>query len=127
MPFISRRKSFMTRLFSGKSNAMNVPSPRASTAAAAAAAASSTAVNKKTAPLDLSSINLGISSNNFDSMSTKSATSSKPDETTNDMSRLIDVTDIDNDDDEERDDDSDNDRINNMLNESADYDFLNNW
>lgn len=105
----------MTRLFSGKSNAMNVPSPRT---AAAAAAVSSNAANKKAVPLDLSSINLGIvsASNNFDSMSTKSATSSKPDEITNDMSRLIDVNDNDE-------DDGDND----IMNESADYDFLNNW
>lgn len=114
----------MTRLFSGKSNAMNVPSPRT---AVAAGAASSPSANKKAAPLDLSSINLGIvsASSNFDSMSTKSATSSKPEEITNDMSRLIDVNDNDEDDDD--DDEGDNDRINNIMNESADYDFLNNW
>lgn len=110
----------MTRLFSGKSNAMNVPNPRAAAAAAAAVSSAS----KKGASLDLSSINLGIvsASSNFDSMSTKSATSSKPDEVPNDLSRLIDV----NDDDEE-DDDGDIDRINDIMNESADYDFLNNW
>lgn len=119
---IFRRKSFMTRLFSGKSNAMNVPSPRAAaTAAAAAGAASPSLAKKKAAPLDLSSINLGIvtASSNFDSMSTKSATSSKPEEITNDMSRLIDIND--------NDDDEDDDGANDILNETADYDFLNNW
>lgn len=90
----------MTRLFSGKSSTMpvNVPSP------------------KSKVPLDsLSGIDLGIeSAKNFDSMSTKSAGSSKPDEI-NDMSRLI----ATNDDDEDED--------MNILNQSADYDFLNNW
>lgn len=83
----------MTRLFSGKSNTVNVPSP------------------KTAAPLDsLSGIDLGIeSAKNFDSMSTKSAASSKPDEM-NDMSRLI-----------------DDDDLNSIMNKSADYDFLNNW
>lgn len=86
----------MTRLFSGKSNAISVPSQK--TAAA---------------PITtLSGIDLGIESGkNFDSMSTKSATSSKPDDI-NDMSRLIDANDNDDDDD---------------LNKSDDYDFLNNW
>lgn len=111
----------MTRLFSGKSNAIpvNIPIPKA-----APPAPPSTA-SKKTVPLDLSSINLGIesTSKNFDSMSTKSATSSKPDEITNDMSRLIDANDNDDDDD----DDGDNDRINNILNKKPDFDFLNNW
>lgn len=111
----------MTRLFSGKSNAMNVPSPRAAATAAAAGAASPSLAKKKAAPLDLSSINLGIvtASSNFDSMSTKSATSSKPEEITNDMSRLIDIND--------NDDDDDDDGVNDILNETADYDFLNNW
>lgn len=97
-----RRKSFMTRLFSGKGQTLpaTVPSPK------------STIVP---APLDsLSGIDLGISDSakNFDSMSTKSASSSKPDEA-NDMSRLIDTNDDDND--------------INILNTSTDYDFLNNW
>lgn len=86
----------MTRLFSGKSNTMpvNVPSPKAT-------------------PIDTSGIDLGIESHkNFDSMSTKSATSSKPDDI-NDMSRLIDA----NDDDEDP----------NNMDQSGDYDFLNNW
>lgn len=92
----------MTRLFSGKTNSMQVnavPSPK------------STVV-----PLDsLAGIDLGIESNkNFDSMSTKSAGSSRPDDI-NDMSRLIDV----NDDDEHE--------MNNILNEVEGYDFLNNW
>lgn len=95
----------MTRLFSGKSNTMhvNVPSPKA------------------TAAIDsLSGIDLGIeTSKNFDSMSTKSATSSKPDEA-NDLSRLI----VENDGDDDDDDDNDS---NDNLNTSADYDFLNNW
>lgn len=93
----------MTRLFSGKSNTMppvNVPSP------------------KSAAPIDsLSGIHLHIdSAKNFDSMSTKSATSSKPDEI-NDLSRLIDT---------ENNDDDDND-LNSILSKSIDYDFLNNW
>lgn len=92
----------MTRLFSGKSNTLpvNVSSPKSTVK-----------------PLDsLSGIDLGIDSGkNFDSMSTKSATSSKPD----DMSRLIDVNDGDNDD---EDDDG-----NNILNQVEGYDFLNNW
>lgn len=112
----------MTRLFSGKSNAIpiNVPSPKA----APPAPPQQLKTNTKKAPLDLSGINLGIesASKNFDSMSTKSATSSKPDEITNDMSRLIDVNDNDDDDDED-----DSDRMNNALNNSGDYDFLNNW
>lgn len=68
------------------------------------------------APIDsLSGIDLGIdSAKNFDSMSTKSATSSKPDEIT-DLSRLIDANDNDDDD------------LSNILDKSADYDFLNNW
>lgn len=93
----------MTRLFSGKSNTpVNVPSP------------------KTAAPLDsLAGIDLGIeSAKNFDSVSTKSAGSSKPDEI-NDMSRLIDANDNENDDD-------DND-LDSIMNKSADYDFLNNW
>lgn len=100
-----RRKSFMTRLFSSKSNTMpvNVPSP------------------KSTVPVDsLSSIDLGIeSTKHSDSMSTKSATSSKPDDV-NDLSRLIDAHDHDDDDDNDKD-------LNHILNQSADYDFLNNW
>lgn len=98
--FAFRRKSFMTRLFSGKGNTLpvNVPSP------------------KCTAPIDsLADIDLGIDSGkHFDSMSTKSANSSKPDEIT-DSSRLID------------DNDNDDDDLNSTLNVSADYDFLNNW
>lgn len=92
----------MTRLFSGKSNTMpvNVPSL------------------KSTQPIDTSGIHLGIDSGkNFDSMSTKSASSSKPDEI-NDMSRLINAHD---------DDDDDETNSNNILNTSDDYDFLNNW
>lgn len=94
----------MTRLFSGgKSNTMpvNVPSP------------------KSTIPIDsLAGIDLGIpSTKHFDSMSTKSATSSKPDDT-NDLSRLIDAHDND-------DDDADSNEIPNQS--MADYDFLNNW
>lgn len=88
----------MTRLFSGKSNTMpvNVPSPK-----------SSVVVDS------LAGIDLGIvSAKNFDSMSTKSANSSKPDDT-NDLSRLIDAHDNDDDD--------------NVPNQTADYDFLNNW
>lgn len=60
------------------------------------------------------------SNENFDSMSTKIAASSKPDETSN-ISRLIDPKTDDNDD-----NDHDNDS-NEILNQSADYDFLNNW
>lgn len=92
----------MTRLFSGKSSTMpmNVPSP------------------KSKVPLDsLAGIDLGIESvKNFDSMSTKSAGSSKPDEIT-DMSRLISNT--------NNDDDDDDDDSNDVL--TTDYDFLNNW
>lgn len=111
----------MTRLFSGKSNTMpvNVSNPKPVIAASAAAAKSTNA--KACLPLDLSGINLGIGSTlkNFDSMSTKSATSSKPDEITTDMSRLIDIND--------NDDDDDDDDGNNVLNNTIDYDFLNNW
>lgn len=85
------------------------------------AAPAQQSVNMKTTPLDLSSIDLGIgsTSKNFDSMSTKSATSSKPDEITNDMSRLIDAND--------NDDDDDNDNGNGINSIPADYDFLSNW
>lgn len=95
----------MTRLFSGKGNTMpvNVPSP------------------KTKAPIvSLSGINLGIDSGkNCDSMSTKSAASSKPDDA-NDMCRLINAND-------NADDDNDDSDSNSILNQSADYDFLNNW
>lgn len=90
---------------------MNVSSPKA---------AAPVSTNTKAMPLDLSGIVLGIesTSKNFDSISTKSATSSKPDEITNDMSRLIDVNDNDDDDDDDDDVHADN---------SLDFDFLNNW
>lgn len=76
-------------------------------------------VARSTAHDSLAGIDLGIDSNknkNFDSMSTKSASSSKPDETS-DISRLIDP----------KNDDNDDNDLNEILNQSADYDFLNNW
>lgn len=103
---------------------MNVPSPRV---APPPPPPKPTTITKTTAPIDLSGIDLGIQ--------LKSALSSKPNQTINDTSRLIDVN--DNNDDNAVDDDDNDDIvngnnttthcINNILNESADYDFLNNW
>lgn len=99
--FCSRR-SFMSKLFNSKNNTVPVKIPNP----------------KSIAPIDTSGIDLGIeSSKGFDSMSTKSAGSReiKADDSS-DLCRLIDV------------DDEDNEmKTNKMLEESADYDFLNNW
>lgn len=106
------RKSFMSKLFSGKTNTLPVKMP------------TNPKSTSKVADT-LSGINLRIDSGkDFDSMSTKSARSCEKRDEPNDMSRLIDRND-DNDDDGV--DEPDGLNISILSNQTADYDFLNNW
>lgn len=103
------RRSFMSKLFSSKTNTLPVKF-----------------ANPKSVPIaadTVDGIHLHIhASKNFDSMSTKSAGSCGKRDEPNDLSRLIDTNDDDDDDDVR------NDNIRgNIFNRKADYDFLNNW